>query len=336
MQKILIKKQIAYFFNFLKIWRLRASAGRGDVLLMYHRVYLPKEDAAYIEPGMYVTPTTFDMHLRFLKKYFCLVPLEELLAPPSSKKGPKARCALTFDDAWRDFYLNAFPLLKKYQVPATLFVPTGFIGSNRWFWTDRLARLIFLIYSNRERWSGTALNTPLGRDIFESKTPIGETIATVVSQLKAKHQQVIEQTLQELESDFGLLDEFNEPAFLDWNEIASLSHSPYVTIGSHTDRHLILTNCSDDEIYLELTTSKQKLVERQAVNPEFLPFCYPNGNYNPKIARMVAEVGYDLAVSTETGWSPFNTDRFALKRIGLHEDISNTPGMLACRIAGIF
>ncbi len=336
MQKIFIKRQLAFFINLLKIWRLKTTAKRGDVLLMYHRICNPETETSYVEPGMFVTPGTFEMHLKFLKKYFSLIPLENVLEPVSSEKRNGARCVLTFDDAWRDFYFNAFPLLKKYHVPATLFAPTAFIGSDRWFWTDRLARLISKVYLNKKRWADTTLKTPLSRDVFYSKEPMQRTIGEAISQLKPKRQEVIENVLKGFVSDFGLTDDFNDRAFLDWNEIKSLSHSNLVTIGSHTHQHLILTNYSDDEIYLELEVSKQKLLEQQVVRTDFFPFCYPNGNYNSRIARMVAEVGYDLAVTTKPGWNPYNADRFVLKRVALHEYISNTTGMLGCRIAGIF
>jgi peptidoglycan/xylan/chitin deacetylase (PgdA/CDA1 family) len=38
---------------------------------------------------------------------------------------------ITFDDGYRDFYTNAFPILQKYHFPATVFLPTDFINDNR-------------------------------------------------------------------------------------------------------------------------------------------------------------------------------------------------------------
>ena len=53
-----------------------------------------------------------------------------------------------------------------------------------------------------------------------------------------------------------------------------------VSSGSHTVAHKILTTLTDDEIRNELIESRKKLIAEQVVDPSFIPFCYPNGNYN--------------------------------------------------------
>jgi peptidoglycan/xylan/chitin deacetylase (PgdA/CDA1 family) len=55
----------------------------------------------------------------------------DALAVGSDKLGKFA--VLTFDDGYRDFYTNAFPVLKKYGFTATVFVPTGVINQQRPF-----------------------------------------------------------------------------------------------------------------------------------------------------------------------------------------------------------
>ena len=100
------------------------------------------------QAGMYVEPDTFENHLKYLKKYFKIIPLQALPVNHENQKHShelknEALCVLTFDDGWYDFYHYAFPILKKYNAPATVFLPTDFIDSKDWFWTDQLACLFY-------------------------------------------------------------------------------------------------------------------------------------------------------------------------------------------------
>jgi len=81
--------------------------------------------------------------------------------------------------------------------------------------------------------------------------------------------------------------------------------------------------------------SRERLIAEQAVNSSFIPFCYPNGNYNQKIAKMVKDAGYSLAVTTKKGWNTAVSDPFELKRVSIHQDMTATEAMLGCRITGI-
>jgi len=138
---------------------LRAAAGhaywalphflaraRGRVMiLMYHRV-LPRGDvpSACVQPGMYVTQSTFERHLRFLRTYFETLSFPDLLRRWSAGDWSESTryCLVTFDDGWLDTYRHAFPLLRAYRLPATVFLPTALVGSAEPLWTDRLADLL--------------------------------------------------------------------------------------------------------------------------------------------------------------------------------------------------
>ena len=111
---------------------------------MYHRV-LPHKEVEYgLQAGMYVEPETFEMQIEYLKKYFNIIQLSEInnhtiTSQITSWKSPT--CILTFDDGWYDFYLYVFPILKKYRVPATVFLPTRYINTEDIFWTDRVVNM---------------------------------------------------------------------------------------------------------------------------------------------------------------------------------------------------
>ena len=109
-----------YFCGVLK-W-LEKNA-RSDIILGYHHI-LPEDHAwiKFLQPGMYVTTKTFQEHIIFLKNNYEIVPLHKIQLRTQKKK-----CVITFDDGWSDNFKYAYPLLKKYNVPATIFLTTGMI-----------------------------------------------------------------------------------------------------------------------------------------------------------------------------------------------------------------
>ena len=121
------------------------------LILMYHRVLPKSEINKKIQSGMYVEAATFDKQIRYLKENFEIKRLSDVSDFRfKSFELDMPICILTFDDGWYDFYQTAFPILKKYNVPATVFLPTEYINSNRWFWTDQLSQLLYEKNKNRK------------------------------------------------------------------------------------------------------------------------------------------------------------------------------------------
>ena len=247
----------------------------------------------------------------------------------------KPQCVLTFDDGWKDFYDSAFPLLKKYSIPATVFLPTKFIDAEKQFWTDCFAYLL------------SCRNPPVGtkkidHDIHQHfeflnglRGSFEEQLETGIEYLKNYPLSTIEKVLNALSTAWQVDETGAERNFLNWAEIEEMKQSGLVSFGSHTVNHQILTTLDRKEIEQELTDSREELVKRNVVDCSFVPFCYPNGNYTEEIAEMVRSAGYHLAVTTRKGWNHKDADKFTLKRIGIHEDMSSTAALFACRVAGL-
>ena len=117
---------------------------------------------------------------------------------------------------------------------------------------------------------------------------------------------------------------------LNWNEIKEMGQQN-ISFGSHTCNHEILTNIPLNKVQDELQKSGEEL---QGLDSYIPVFCYPNGNYNDDIQRLVSESGYVAAVTTQQGAEvsdPLNL--FALKRVGVHEDISSTNSLFSYLLA---
>lgn len=118
MRKIL-KEIVAFILNIF----FPAISEKGSIL-MYHSVGINNKFST-------VTPHNFERQLKFLKQHnYRVISLSEMVNKKQKNESLKSCISLTFDDGYLDFYTNVFPLLKKYNFPAALFVTTGFIGKN--------------------------------------------------------------------------------------------------------------------------------------------------------------------------------------------------------------
>jgi peptidoglycan/xylan/chitin deacetylase (PgdA/CDA1 family) len=101
-------------------------------ILMYHGISdAPERGSAYYKVN--TAPGVFERQLRFLKERgYSTISLSEAVRLLSRRESPGARkIVITFDDGFRNFYINAFPILQKFGFSATMFLPTAFIGTAR-------------------------------------------------------------------------------------------------------------------------------------------------------------------------------------------------------------
>jgi peptidoglycan/xylan/chitin deacetylase (PgdA/CDA1 family) len=284
---------------------------------------------------MYVDPETFEMHIRYLKQYFQVVSLLEKFSIGRTVKNSESirpACILTFDDGWRDFYEFAYPVLKRHQVPATVFLPTGYVGTNDWFWTDRLAWLLTDAIP-------PAIPDNPGNSLLERiagfQGAYEERLEAAIQMLKNRNDQEIGNVIAALKERVGIGSTTNQRVFLNWEEVREMEGSGLVSFGSHTHNHRILVHLKEEAVREELALSKKILLREGVVDPSFIPFCYPNGNANQRIVCMVRDAGYHAAVSTGKGWNEGDASPFELKRVAIHQDMTASREMFGCRVADI-
>ncbi|MBW2645064.1 MAG: polysaccharide deacetylase family protein [Deltaproteobacteria bacterium] len=96
------------------------------IILMYHMISEPRSER---ERRYACPPTRFAKHMRFLRSQgFNLVSLEAVGRYLRGKESlPERSVAVTLDDGFRDNYDNAFPILREYTIPATVFLTAGMV-----------------------------------------------------------------------------------------------------------------------------------------------------------------------------------------------------------------
>jgi peptidoglycan/xylan/chitin deacetylase (PgdA/CDA1 family) len=293
---------------------------RGRVLILgYHRV-LPEEELArqYVQPGMYVRSDTFEAQMGFIREQFDVLSLADALAVWRGGELDAGRCycVVTFDDGWIDNYRYAYPVLRRLGIPATIFLATGFVGTDRWYWPERLTYL--------RRHGATVPGDREGRD--------DQDVEDLIERWKARSWVSIEAELEESMRKAGIAMP-RERVVVNWDEVAEMSEHG-ISFGSHSVNHALLTVERTDDVRSELRTSLERL-EQARIN--HLPvFAYPNGAFSGEIAAEVKAAGYVAAVTTEPGREPQRPgDLFALRRVTVHEQVSSTVPMFAFHAAGI-
>ncbi len=125
---------LAYRSGLLRFW-IGRKLGKRPLIVMNHRDLESGTD--FSQDGIVVRPETFEKQLLLLNRMFRIVPLASACDETAS-----FRCAVTFDDGWSDNHHVAFPVLRRLGLPATLFITTGYVGTARLFWPERLAFIL--------------------------------------------------------------------------------------------------------------------------------------------------------------------------------------------------
>ena len=340
MIKLFIRRLLAALlfysgFNALYRWIIRR---RHAVILMYHRVL---DDAdkhgSYIQPGMYVTTDTFEMQMRYLKKRYRVTSLTELIATLKNQRGnSKNTCVITFDDGWHDTYIHAFPILKKYDLPASVFLVSEYVDTDRLFWPDRLSHLLTR-YLAQPQTTKSMICSALERAgilnmLIDAEQSQAEKIDMIIEKMKDFEAAERETVLLELEERLqASLADKSYRQMLSWNEIKEMARSR-ISFGSHGKSHAILTKIPKAEAAREIVES-QATINKHLTTP-CSAFCYPNGDYNEEIKEIVRR-HYTCALTTQNGAVKPGDGLFALKRIGIHDDMTSTKALFACRISGL-
>jgi peptidoglycan/xylan/chitin deacetylase (PgdA/CDA1 family) len=316
---------------------LRSLHDRGRVpalILAYHRIVATAADAPYpLDRGLIsATPEEFEMQLLALREFSNPVSLDQVAdAVTHGRTLPERAVAVTFDDGFSDTFEIAFPLLRRHEIPATVFVSTGHVESLEPFWFELTAHLMLRIPPRSIVMDGCAGGLPSGDDEAARR----DSIATVHRLLKACDNTRRGELVEEWRRRFAACIDASVVELgrsITRPQIEQMARNG-ISFGSHTISHPNLFLASDDAITHELQGSKSALetLLHAPVRCLAYPFGVP-GTYDARAMRIARECGYELALSYRQGVNWLGAlQPYELRRIGIGPGIS--PAQFRAMIA---
>ncbi|MEO5823712.1 MAG: polysaccharide deacetylase family protein [Vicinamibacteraceae bacterium] len=342
----LIVAYVLYYTGVLRLYQLIAMRQRA-VVLMYHRVLTADERAKTAShPALVVDAATFATQMSLLSRCFTVIGVDELADRMARGEPLRSRsCLITFDDGWRDNYLNALPVLQRHRLPALVFLPVNFIGKRRLFWQEALTHALMRVV-------GEVMRVPAHRAAFAPLlAPFGLTrvldidavdprpyVIDAITTQKGIEPAVVDRLVRDIDAALAAggapaaVDPTIVDGFMDWPEVDEMGRAG-VAFGGHGAEHRLLTYVSPGEVESEIRESKAVVDARFAATAP--TFSYPNGYLTPEIAARVESAGYRLAFSTTRGFVAAGDDRFAVRRLNIHESVTNTGPLFFAKVLGV-
>lgn len=260
-------------------WNHLTHPIQGEIWCL-HRV-LPERSDYPSNRELEITPDYLEtLVLEYKKRGFEFVSVNTLLETRSVFLNIK-RVNVSFDDGFKDVFTYAFPILKKHEIPFTVYLTTDMPDGKADLW-----------WLQMENEAGIEDYEGMIKEIYRSGCPMG----------KQMHE--LTNTMPDLE--------LCRKVSLSWDELKEMVDSGLCTIGSHTVSHPGLDRIDLKTCVNELVDSRARIKEELSLDA--LHFSYPHSMQNELVREAVAEAGYASAVlgyggSIRKGDNPYRLNR---------------------------
>ncbi len=305
-------KVLAARLGISRVWRLVFRS--GIPILAFHGVLPDQWSFPFNATGKFISPERLYEFVLGIKSIFRIVALNEIIDNlVAGRQMPPNVMAITFDDGYANLYEYALPVLRRLDVPVTVFVTTGLIDSDSLLWNDLLE---YAVHTTRREsidceWIGRS---------FQLRTP-GEKQAAILQmkdRLKEMPPDRLEGSVRNLieRLDVRLREEAaHNIRFLTSQQIKEMA-AQGIAFGSHTVTHRILSKLGGKEIETEVVRSKDHL--EAILNKEVTLFAYPNGrkqDFDDRVKAALRSAGYVAAFTTIRGMLKTGDDLLEITRI---------------------
>lgn len=293
------------------------------LVVMYHGI----TRTTYHPPVWTQLPVErFREQLDFLRNNYSIVSLDQVVEALNGVTPlPRNAALITFDDGYKNNFSVAFPVLREFNIPATVFVTVDRIGTGCPLWFDEL---YLLLHSTTCIGKVLPFVNDLASDLFRSGRT-WDAYCVTAEALKTCGENVRERYLMQLrevarcDDDVATYEDF---CLLDWDEVFMLRDSGLISFGVHTATHRILAELSRDEWDREIRVPRTELETRLGM--PVVSFCFPNGrpgiDFHEEHVSFLKQSGYSCSFTTKSGLFCLEKgDKMQVCRIPAGNDISS-------------
>ena len=277
-------------------------------VVTFHRVLPPAQLREYPLAAIAVSVEEFTWFVEYFAANFTVDTFANAARRWEAGERPsKPFLAITFDDGQRDNALHAVPVLERFGVPGSFFVPVKAIEDNDSLWHDRLGYATAKLLHT----DPAAASRVLGELRVPASPDVAATVQALVERAKrldpAQRDAFVDATERAAGGDA-------RPAWdgmMTWEQLRAIVAGGH-EVGSHSMTHQLLPQLDDAGLAYEIGESRRVLEARLGCRVE--TFCYPNGDADARVLQAVKDAGYARALSTrwgpnEPGASPFEVSR---------------------------
>ncbi|MCX5752640.1 MAG: polysaccharide deacetylase family protein [Candidatus Krumholzibacteria bacterium] len=313
-----------------------AHRGRYLTVLCYHRILERGADFPFDDDLVSASPAQFESELRFIARHWRTIDFR-MLRDHVAREGrfPDRSLIITFDDGYLDNYEVAYPLLRKYDLPAVMFVTAGYMGKRRLFWWDRLA-YVAKTASKRSASIEEPIRLSIDLDSFPGRQDAARHLIHTAKTLPDGDKELF---IRRLAASFEVeIDESRFATTMGWSDLREMSAGG-IEIGAHSISHPIFSNIDGDLLAHEVSQSKA-VIEKE-LGREVISFGSPGRGrildeekerFEKTLRDLVVSSGYSFSTMYQWGLVYENEfDAFRIRRIGIES--YDTPPVFRAKLS---
>jgi peptidoglycan/xylan/chitin deacetylase (PgdA/CDA1 family) len=217
----------------------------------------------------------------------------------------------------------AFPILREFNLPATVFVTTAYIGSGN-MWNEKIIDSVRSLPDGALDLREAGLGMRTLRSV-DDRLRLVQELTQLAKYLPPLERQDLTQRIEKLAGGG------RAHGLMLTSEMIRTIAAHGIEIGAHTVSHPILSRLDDEQARVEMTQCKHDLEAITGIPVRY--FAYPNGkpglDFDRRHVAIAREVGYEAAFSTVVRAANASDDRYQLPR---SRPWDNTPGLYAVRL----